>query len=238
MKNLKIRVANEAESREAQELFFELGYSWKIKGREKDYLNIGSFTHLTTFDKYIGQGFGSVDHKKITLPELRDMVVLKRNDKNDRNAIDPEYDRANLYLDSKNDLFVFHLPTQKWKESSLNNEPEVLARLQPIEKKESLNDKVASAEAYRQAEVLPFIDDEPLTNAEKYPHYFKSVKHLDEVDVYAVMDLFDVQNQAVGHAVKKLLVGGKRGAKNYLRDIIEARDTLNRAIQILEKKNG
>ena len=28
MKDLKIRVDNDAESREAQELFFELGYKW------------------------------------------------------------------------------------------------------------------------------------------------------------------------------------------------------------------
>ena len=88
MENLKIRVNSEAESKEAQELFFELGYSWNIKGGEKDYLNIRSFTHLTTFDKYIGQGFGFVDHKKITLPELRDLVVLKRNDVGDATHTD------------------------------------------------------------------------------------------------------------------------------------------------------
>ena len=78
--NYKIRVANEAESKEVQELLFELGYFWNIKEKEKEYMCIGGFTHLTTFGKHIGQGFGFVDHKEITIPQLKDMVVLKRND--------------------------------------------------------------------------------------------------------------------------------------------------------------
>ena len=78
--NYKIRVNSEAESKDVQELLFELGYFWNIKEKEKEYMCIGGFTHLTTFGKHIGQGFGFVDHKEITIPQLKDMVVLKRND--------------------------------------------------------------------------------------------------------------------------------------------------------------
>lgn len=50
MKAYKIRVNNEAESKEAQELFFELGYEWKFRNIGKNYhadSSIGSYM-LTT----------------------------------------------------------------------------------------------------------------------------------------------------------------------------------------------
>jgi hypothetical protein len=55
-----------------------------------------------------------------------------------------------------------------------------------------------------------------MTSVEKYPHYFKDVKHLDSIDVYRVLELFEVSDPCVQHAVKKLLCLGKRGAKNGL----------------------
>ena len=75
------------------------------------------------------------------------------------------------------------------------------------------------------------------SNAVLYPHYFKDVSHLSEVDVYRVCQLFGV-NDASGakhHAIKKLLVSGNRGAKDNLQDIIEARNTLNRLITLMEE---
>jgi len=140
MKQYKIRVNNEAESKEAQELFFEMGGDFYFGGK----LHCNTHLGLVTIDKdglMANIELDGSDYKEITLPELRDLVVLKRNDKNDRNVIDPVYEGANLYLDSKNNLFVFHIPTQKWKESNLNHDQEVLARLQSIEKtmKEYLN---------------------------------------------------------------------------------------------------
>jgi hypothetical protein len=62
----------------------------------------------------------------------------------------------------------------------------------------------------------------------KHPHYFKEVGHLTHVDVYRVLDLFGVTDQAIGHAVKKLLVAGGRGVKDRPRDVQEAIDTLQR----------
>ena len=75
------------------------------------------------------------------------------------------------------------------------------------------------------------------SNAVLYPHYFKDVSHLTEVDVYRVCQLFGV-NDASGakhHAIKKLLVSGNRGAKDNLQDVIEARNTLNRLITLMEE---
>ena len=46
-------------------------------------------------------------------------------------------------------------------------------------------------------------------NEFKYPHYRKNVAHLKYVDVYRVIELFDVKDHAIGHAIKKLLCSGK-----------------------------
>lgn len=69
----------------------------------------------------------------------------------------------------------------------------------------------------------------------KHSHYFKDVSHLEEVDVYRVLELFGVTDQAIGHAAKKLLVAGLRGVKNKEKDIKEAIDTLNRWVQMREE---
>ena len=75
------------------------------------------------------------------------------------------------------------------------------------------------------------------SNAVLYPHYFKDVSHLTEVDVYRVCQLFDVNDPsgAKHHAIKKLLVSGNRGAKDNIQDIVEARNTLNRLITLMEE---
>jgi hypothetical protein len=60
-------------------------------------------------------------------------------------------------------------------------------------------------------------------------HYFKDVRKLDFVDVYRVLDMFQVEDPALQHAIKKLLVAGGRGAgKNIGQDVQEAIDSLKR----------
>lgn len=75
----------------------------------------------------------------------------------------------------------------------------------------------------------------PLTLAQLYPKYFKDVKDLDELDVYMTHELFQINDcsGAIQHASKKLLLSGVRtGGKSKYDDIREARDTLNRWLQI------
>ncbi len=62
----------------------------------------------------------------------------------------------------------------------------------------------------------------------KHNHYFKKTVHLDAVDVYRVLELFEVTDPCLQHAIKKLLCAGKRGAKDEERDVEEAIDTLGR----------
>ena len=65
-------------------------------------------------------------------------------------------------------------------------------------------------------------------SAEKYPHYFKDVRHLDAIDVYRIIELFEITDPCLQHALKKVLAAGKRGAKNKEKDVNEALDSLNR----------
>jgi hypothetical protein len=69
----------------------------------------------------------------------------------------------------------------------------------------------------------------------KHSHYPKDVSHLQTIDVYAVCELFGVNDPsgARQHALKKLLCAGQRGAKSELQDLQEAADTISRRIQML-----
>lgn len=82
MENLKIKVNSIEESKEAQELFFELGYRWPVNGRivcHTEYKIIHAWYDgdLTKCNNEVGD-FSKF--KEITLQELRDMVVLKQNE--------------------------------------------------------------------------------------------------------------------------------------------------------------
>ena len=67
----------------------------------------------------------------------------------------------------------------------------------------------------------------------KYEKYFKDVSNLQNIDVYRVIRLFKVEDYELGHAVKKLLLFGQRtGGKSRFEEITEARDTLNRWLEI------
>ncbi len=67
----------------------------------------------------------------------------------------------------------------------------------------------------------------------KHAHYFREVSGLREIDIYRLLELFDVTDQALGHAIKKLMAPGKRGAgKTTEKDVQEAIDTLERWLEM------
>lgn len=72
-------------------------------------------------------------------------------------------------------------------------------------------------------------------NPKKHSHYFKNVGHLEYIDVYRVLHLFQVRDEPVCHAIKKLLCSGNRGIKDKRTDICEAIDSLNRAIEMMDE---
>jgi hypothetical protein len=74
--------------------------------------------------------------------------------------------------------------------------------------------------------------------SQKHSHYHKDVSHLKSIDIYRLLELFDVTDQAIGHAVKKLMCAGKRGSKSFEQDVREAVDTLNRRLQMIAEDDA
>ena len=56
------------------------------------------------------------------------------------------------------------------------------------------------------------------------------------IDVYDVLNAFGVTCPAAQHAIKKLLMPGKRGHKSELGDLLEARASVNRAIGLARER--
>lgn len=77
--------------------------------------------------------------------------------------------------------------------------------------------------------------------SELYPKYYKPLPpgvDSSEVDTYVVNLMFPVEDSTgcILHARKKLLIPGVRsGGKSMLKDITEARDTLNRYIALMSE---
>jgi hypothetical protein len=70
-----------------------------------------------------------------------------------------------------------------------------------------------------------------------YSHYYKPIPPgVEYVDVYRVLELFDVSNPAIQHAVKKLLVAGGRGHKDLEKDVREAIVSLTRWVEMREEE--
>lgn len=64
--------------------------------------------------------------------------------------------------------------------------------------------------------------------------YLREMRCLVEgrADVYAVLEAFSVTCPARQHAIKKLLCSGIRGKGDTMQDLKEARDAIDRAIQM------
>lgn len=79
--------------------------------------------------------------------------------------------------------------------------------------------------------MLADIDVQIATHSQ-HGHYFKDVRDLNVIDVYQVLRLFNVTDPCLQHIVKKALVTGGRGHKNFERDLKDIHDTSKRALEI------
>ncbi len=68
----------------------------------------------------------------------------------------------------------------------------------------------------------------------KHSHYHKPCPY-PHIDVYRVLELFEVADPALQHIVKKALCAGQRGAKDFRKDLEEIVDTGNRRIEMLDE---
>jgi hypothetical protein len=74
------------------------------------------------------------------------------------------------------------------------------------------------------------IDDKPTPTASKY---HVEIKPGVVVDVYDVLVAYEITNPAIQHAIKKLLMAGKRGYKDQQQDLLEAQQSITRALELL-----
>ncbi|TPS83279.1 hypothetical protein [Acinetobacter baumannii] len=171
MENYKIRVNNEAESKETQELFEKLGYKIEV------FIPAGFPRWVATTDSgedyWYCTGFDLVSKlggfQELSLPQLRDLVVLKCNDSRDANVnqggeIPCLYD---LYLTADKELYFYHCGKGKWLLSNLNHDEDYYATLKPIEKSEHQAPALISgADAELVAQAKKFITSDHLNRFE------------------------------------------------------------------------
>ena len=124
MRNLRVAVNNAADQTEARNIMISLGYLPK----EITCISGGDLGFVV--NAYNENG---ATYKEITLPELRDMVVLKRNDREDAN-VSEENCLYDLYLTESRELYFYHCSKNKWILSNLNGDDDYYESLKPIEK--------------------------------------------------------------------------------------------------------
>ena len=74
----------------------------------------------------------------------------------------------------------------------------------------------------------PYIDNPYIVDISKY----------NKLDIYRILKLYEVSDPCLQHAIKKLLCAGKRGAKNFLQDVSEAMQSLQRFLEMQGEDNG
>jgi len=126
VENYKIRVNSEAESREVQGLLEKLGFKKFVWGTYSDYF---IFANSNYYSRDNISNFSECDYKEITLPELRDLVVLKRNDVGDATHESPCGELKFILLGDWWNLFT----GGKWQQFCHAESPRC-AKLKPIEK--------------------------------------------------------------------------------------------------------
>lgn len=114
MDNYKIKVKDEAESKEAQELLKHLGF------HEEGFTDLGLPCYLATWDGgyadyYIDSLSEGRKREELTLPQLRDLVVLKRNDVKDVTHRDKRDE--SIYLTSDKVIYYWQ---GEWCKSAIN----------------------------------------------------------------------------------------------------------------------
>lgn len=187
MQNLKIRVNNADESREVQELFFKLGFTWC--GDSKDIFNFDMPEYIVNWNNgyiTVGDDFNQ-NRKEITIPELRAManpvkeyLMPSRNYEyiltDAREALEPHAEdwiaipegaiRARFYQYDPDALEFENSACQWWGDETKN-------WIDYMDYSKSLRDGRVVWQRATHPEELPFIDDKP-----KYTD--DEVKYMDE----------------------------------------------------------
>jgi hypothetical protein len=68
----------------------------------------------------------------------------------------------------------------------------------------------------------------------KHNHYFRSCPYAN-IDVYRIIDIFEITCPAAQHVLKKVIATGKRGHKDVKRDWEDIIDSAQRKLEMLEE---
>ncbi|MDR9533133.1 hypothetical protein RJC76_11940 [Acinetobacter nosocomialis] len=143
MDNCKIKVTDEVSNTEIQEALFELGCEWfgstnEVKPLANCWIDVGSNGRLTW-------SFHGSDEKELTLPQLRDLVVLKRNDVRDATHTDGN---RKAFLDSAGEYHYWCFHKNEWIDSK--HIAYLIQYLKPIQTAQAvLNDLDELREEYK-----------------------------------------------------------------------------------------
>lgn len=69
-------------------------------------------------------------------------------------------------------------------------------------------------------------------------HYFRDVSKLQSLDVYRLLELFNVTCPVAQHVVKKALAAGQRGHKSLHKDWQDIADSAARKLQMMREDDG
>jgi hypothetical protein len=140
---------------------------------------------------------------------------------------DPHWELRRKWIDSNFTLPIETLTENGWVKAASNNNPAWFEGKEYREAKQ-VRETIGVMETAL-AERGPAVGQE-------FSRYFKPVQGLNQIDVYKVLELFDVKSHSIGHAVKKLLCAGERGTKGERQDVLEAIAALQRHIDMLDGK--
>ncbi|WP_151965069.1 hypothetical protein [Acinetobacter soli] len=143
MNSYKIRVNNEAESREAQELFKQL----KFKLVECHRVGMVAVNDGEIYPDVIGN-WDKYEGEELTLPQLRDLAVLHRNDVNDATHSCDGMSGAAINLSGS--WFGYNYNEKKWQAwDEIEDDEYKISDLKPIQKPQPEQGLISGADALR-----------------------------------------------------------------------------------------
>lgn len=69
----------------------------------------------------------------------------------------------------------------------------------------------------------------------KHSHYKRDVSHLKTIDVYRIIELFEITCPVAQHVLKKSMVAGQRGHKDLKRDWQDIFDSAERRLEMMQE---
>lgn len=134
MEDLKINTHNEFQQKQIEELFIELGVKHKLFQHNFNYI----YFHHSGDNKIYGgwnkDDFYRSEFKEITIQELKDLVVLKRNCESDASYVNENTGEFYRIINGS-----WHVLNEKW-EPSCRDESWIKVKTKPVQKEKTVKE--------------------------------------------------------------------------------------------------